>query len=478
MDARQRLTVTILAAATFATACGSSDGEEERGLFVGAAAVSITPGVGQDDPAVWIAGYRQARRATGVHDDLFARALVVDNGSARIALVAVDVVGFLLEQTEKVRQAVRTRGATLGVDHVVVAATHNHESPDTMGLWGPSAETTGIHLPYQRFVEDRIVEAITRACDSMRPATLGFAETRAKDLIVDSRLPTVIDDRVLVMHAVDAATGRSLATLVNFASHAEIMGRHNTLLTADYPGYVVRAIERARGGVALFFPGAVGGLLTPRGVRVSNPATGLPAPEDSFQNAELYGEAVAGLALEALGRSKPSSSNEVWHLTRSVSIPLDNERFRAGAGAGIIGGGELGSRFELGQPDWTITTEVGVVRIGDGLFLIVPGEIYPELVQGGVPQKAEPGVDYPDAPAEPPLLPRMAGPLNFVLGLANDEIGYLIPRRQWDQAAPFAYGREKPQYGEGNSVGPMGGTLISRSLHDLLDLSQNGSNYP
>jgi hypothetical protein len=58
-------------------------------------------------------------------------------------------------------------------------------------------------------------------------------------------------------------------------------------------------------------------------------------------------------------------------------------------------------------------------------------------------------------PAEiPPVREMMPGEFKFVLGLANDEIGYIIPKSQWDVKAPFAYGREKAQYGEENSPGP------------------------
>jgi hypothetical protein len=52
----------------------------------------------------------------------------------------------------------------------------------------------------------------------------------------------------------------------------------------------------------------------------------------------------------------------------------------------------------------------------------------------------------------------------MLLGLANDEIGYIIPKRQWDQAPPFAYGRAKDQYGEINSCGPEVAPILMRAL--------------
>ena len=49
-------------------------------------------------------------------------------------------------------------------------------------------------------------------------------------------------------------------------------------------------------------------------------------------------------------------------------------------------------------------------------------------------------------------------------GLANDEISFIIPRRQWDSVAPYAYGRDKSQYGEINSCSPEVAPIIMQAL--------------
>jgi hypothetical protein len=56
----------------------------------------------------------------------------------------------------------------------------------------------------------------------------------------------------------------------------------------------------------------------------------------------------------------------------------------------------------------------------------------------------------------------------MLVGLANDEIGYILPKRQWDEKAPFCYGRKKAQYGESNSVGPEAGPILCKAFQDLL----------
>ena len=63
----------------------------------------------------------------------------------------------------------------------------------------------------------------------------------------------------------------------------------------------------------------------------------------------------------------------------------------------------------------------------------------------------------------------------LLIGLANDELGYIIPKRQWDHAPPFAYGRKKSQYGEENSCGPMmAGVLMGALEHRVNELAPAG----
>ena len=70
----------------------------------------------------------------------------------------------------------------------------------------------------------------------------------------------------------------------------------------------------------------------------------------------------------------------------------------------------------------------------------------------------------PDPVEVPPLRELMPGRVKFLVGLANDEIGYIIPRRQWDERPPYAYGRSSGQYGEINSCGPQVAPLIMQQF--------------
>jgi hypothetical protein len=97
----------------------------------------------------------------------------------------------------------------------------------------------------------------------------------------------------------------------------------------------------------------------------------------------------------------------------------------------------------------------------------LPGEIYPELTNGGITRY--PGADYPDAAFEPTLRAQLKSKYQFILGLGNDELGYLIPRAEWDDQPPWLLNRPQRWYGEVNSVGPDVAGVVLRGLARLIE---------
>ena len=109
----------------------------------------------------------------------------------------------------------------------------------------------------------------------------------------------------------------------------------------------------------------------------------------------------------------------------------------------------------------------GPVQFGPACFISIPGEIYPEILYGGI--ESPPGQDFPIEPLEvPPLQEKMSQPYQFFLGLSNDEIGYIIPKSEWDNEEPWLYLDESDTYGEENSLGPETSPIIYEELSELL----------
>jgi len=411
-----------------------------------------------------MAGFDNDRKATGVHDDLWARAIAVSDGRLKVAIVSVDLIGFFHADVLKAREALQGKapGAAL-----VVASTHNHEGPDTMGLWGSGRFSSGVDPQYLTSVRQAIVEVAAEALSRLAPARLVLGKARTPGLVEDGRLPKVIDDTLVTMQAI-GEDGRTLGTVVNWSNHPEALGARNTLLTSDFPHFLRARVEERLGGTCVFLVGSIGGLMTPLGVKLRD-ADGRAIPADSFALAQAVGERAADAALDALKAGKPSASSALEHRSAAVFVPLENRLFRLAAFLGVLDR----EMYSSGQPATTLfgddmRTEVGYLRIGDAEALLVPAEIYPELVLGGVQDPQDPGADFPGAPRERALHALLSSEYRLVLGLANDEIGYVIPRSQWDAKAPFAYGRAEDQYGEVNSVGPSAAGRLAEAFARLL----------
>jgi hypothetical protein len=454
--------------------------------LVGVSRKAITPKVGPGEPPVWIAGYGHGRQATGVHDDLWVRAIVLTAGKGTkrktVALASLDLIGYHYPEVLKIREAFAQIQKGMKVDHLIVACTHVHEGPDTMGLWGKNQQQSGIDSTYLELVNAAVVETVQAACLNRKPAQIRFGLGEVRGYQVDTRLPIVKDETVLFFQAQDLK-GKTIGTLVNWSSHPEVLGGDNTLITSDYPHYLRQSLEKALGGTAIFFVGSIGGLLTSEGVVVEDPLTHRSAEEHSWRKAQIVGEGVASAVIRGIRKAKLLAIDELGIYSKVIYLPLTNIHFRLAGGLGLMPrqfftNGQVDLSTESGQK-WgvpfevptgkEIQSEVTAITLGPAQILGVPGEIYPELINGRIQNPQDPGADFLGAPREePPLRSLMQGPYRFVFGLANDEVGYIIPKSQWDEEPPYAYGRKEPQYGEINSCGYDVAPVITSALRELL----------
>jgi hypothetical protein len=139
---------------------------------------------------------------------------------------------------------------------------------------------------------------------------------------------------------------------------------------------------------------------------------------------------------------------------------MTNPLYRLGAFTGIL---------DRGFSGWLkIRSEVCYWELGPASFLHQPGEIYPEIINGGV--EAPEGGDFGIQPFEtPPLRSLMPAKYQFTVGLSNDMIGYIIPQSEWDQKPPFIYDYEEAPYGEINSVGPQTAPILYKALKEVIN---------
>lgn len=428
--------------------------------------------------AVWLAGFHQNRPANGINDSLWARSMVISSGGNRIALCVIDMMGFGNDDVITVRKRIKK---SLNIDYTIVASTHVHSSPDLMGMWGPSPFKSGTNPVYKEWVIDQIVNSIEEAAASSRPARLKFAEdlTNGEKLVGDSRKPHIADAGIRLMQVIDAENNSTLGTLLNWGNHPETLWSGNLMITSDFPHYYRQYMEdgiyhndslihQGLGGIAIFMNGAVGGLMTTRpSDTIAHPLTGTNLTGATFEKADAQGMALAQLSLDALKDERVETIENAGLNIRAKSITLlmENKLFQL---AGFIG------IFDRGYVKWRhLRSEVAAWSLGPALFMHVPGELYPEILNGGV--EAPQGGDFGINPVESPSLRSQVSnhKYSFFGGLSNDEIGYIIPKSQWDTKPPFTYGRDSAPYGEVNSIGSETAPVIYRELSGLIkDLSK------
>lgn len=422
--------------------------------------------------AVWIAGFSNKRAANGVHDELWARTIVIDDGSTRLSLTSIDAIGFMGDDVVDARKRI---SSDAGITYALISSTHTHEAPDLLGLWGNSYLKSGIDPDYMDHVKDQIARSVEEAAEKLEPAffKLAINENDALPLVNDTRKPLVFDEAIRLIQFLSKKDSTTLGTLISWGNHPETLWSENLLLSSDFPHFLREGVEKGiyhndslayegLGGVTVYFTAALGGLMTTNPVlEIKDMFTGQVYQKPDFDKTKAQGDYLAYLCLEALKNSDHIVENAGISLTaKSVNIKMQNPIFRLGAFLGVL---------KRGMNGWMqVRSEISAFSIGPAHFISIPGELYPEILNGGV--ESPEGQDYALEPQEvPPLRSLMRGEYNFFIGLANDMIGYIVPKSQWDTKAPYTYGRNSAPYGEVNSLGPETAPTLHSEMKMLLE---------
>lgn len=468
--------------------------------------------------ATWMAGFGTGRAAAGVNDDTYVRAVVLEQGSTKIAMVSVDCVGWMYEEVVRTRAELAAAG--VDVSYLMMAATHVHEARDTMGIWGVDDATSGLDKTYNAFIRAQAIKAIKAALASAERVNVTFGSIKVdghlkeadpkgrgvKSLISDTRDPVILDLAMNTMRFTRAGGDKgTVATLVNFAAHPEFADDKNTLLSSDFAWTLREGIEKGVdvgpmkkagvGGIAVYLQGACGGQIGPGRVEVAD-ATGkdFPEPTDAEPNsgllrAKAIGQNYAYYALTSLDAGQGAATWETVRIgarIRKVYGGIENRAYHVALASRLFDRTAYHYDPALpingdNQPD--LLTEVGVLDIGPAQLLMIPGEIHPELVVGMAPEltpapylrvqtdnKNPPKLDKAPATGHLRSFGDPAAKFHWTLGLMNDEIGYILPSWNYelDPADPYYEEAQGDHYEETNSIGPLVEAEIVEPLRDLL----------
>lgn len=216
-------------------------------LLAGAARIDITP---QD-----LTGLTNLWRHPfeGVHDPIYVRALVVDNGINSAAIVAADLVEF--GDTSELRKKIEKEIGT-PTDHIIITASHDHNAPRVGTVTaGATAQKGGPATAiYTEQVYAKIVDALRQAKAGLQPARVGLgkgtAEVNTHRNVFTAEgwgmgsNPGGPSDRTVWVIKFESLAGEPLALLINYAVHSVCIGPENRLVTGDVAGAVERHVEQ------------------------------------------------------------------------------------------------------------------------------------------------------------------------------------------------------------------------------------------
>ncbi len=406
-------------------------------LKAGAAVVNITP-----DAPTPMAGYYSTRLSQGTHDDLFARALVIESGGVRAALVVCDLITMPRAVVEQARTLIE-RDCGVPARNVMISATHTHTGPVlfsgsartvldgndsdvvrryTAGLSGKIA--AAVRLAEQRLVPARLSAASESEAHLshnrrywMKDGSVGWNPGKLNPAIVKPAGP--IDPEVTVLH-VESAQTNSLAAYVNFAMHPDTVG--GLLFSADYVFALSSALAGWRGSnfVTLFANGACG--------NINHIDVNWREPQKGHAEAARLGTILVGDVFKALTHLQPAGDGPLR--ARSERVPLALAPLQPGDlewASNIVA--RIGSKnapkfleqvfafkaFDVAARDghpWEV--EVQVIALGnDVAWVSLPGEVFVEL-----------GLE---------IKKRSPFKHTFIAELANGAIGYIPDARAYDQ---------------------------------------------
>jgi hypothetical protein len=395
-------------------------------MNIGYAQTTITPSL---DKPVYLAGFGQNRRAETIHDDLYVRALAIQTEQTTLVLAALDLIGFFQYDVQDVFEALKGSETFRALTpHIIIASTHPHHGPDTMGLWGPDDKTCGVDAEYMADIKKKIADTVLASLSNLQPASAKWTSVHVPGLAKNARNPEILDDELTLAGFTDEQN-KMLVSFFNFPCHPEVLWEHNPHITADYVGYLRAEVEKQTDAPCIFFSGSLGGMMTP------------DVKDHSFEEAEFMGKRLASEGLQVLHTATNGQPFIVSIKKQAVRAKLTNPLYKIAFKRKLL--------RDVRDDKGYINSEVNLIKIGGLWLATVPGELLPKL---GLQLKAW----MKEAGAQ------VAG----VIGLANDEIGYILPIEDFKfPLNPFNPGKH---YEETNSIGKNIGPNVMDAFKSLL----------
>lgn len=373
---------------------------------------------------------------TAVHDDLKVRTVAMSDGSGRgISVFAVvDAYGLSLSDVREIRTRLADYAAEKGINSITVAVMHQHSAIDTFGmngnifemvLFNPAftlfGQTTvnGKNKTYMENLYTKCTESITAAAEGMTEGEMYLGTADASKYTYDKRQPYVMDPNFNRLRFVPD-DGSKETWLVSSPVHCVGNGAGGTEVTGDYPYYAEQVINAEADANLLFYLGAEQSTTQERN---EDTVVGFVEEGTSMEHTKGFGISIANDLIAISEETKVEPLLNIAY--KEITLPIDNQILLLAGKASLFE-----NCVKKVDGVYSVVTEVGYMEIGENLaFAIIPGELAPELAYGNCL-----GADFSWSgedwayPSMQEIVTEHAGDRELhVLGLANDQVGYIVP---------------------------------------------------
>lgn len=428
-----------------------------------------------DKKKYYIAGYGENKPAKGVLDAPQTHAVWIDDlsGKGGMVIVSVDAVGILRNDVNRLRARLKDFAMLSGCRSINIVTTHNHAGIDTMGIWGP-LPLSGKNPKYMELVFSQTEKAVRRAYAERKSGKLYMGRIEVPDMQEDIRTPVVYSKTLTRLRFVPE-DGTKETYIINFASHSESLQGCNELVSADFPCYLRRRILEKSGAETLYCVGAIGGMIS---MDIPNEKEIRDSGNDFSESTKNIGYKLADYALSIKEDDEILLKPKIGSITREVYFKAENTILLAAAKIGLL------DATEYRMPDGSglvLKSEISYFEIDSLKILMLPCEIFPELVYGGYLPAEESATGYGDE-INPVPLKEIIGDDVMIIGLANDELGYVLPPNDFilHEYAPYLEnGRDihdRRHYEETNSLGPDTAKIIAETVSEIVSAVEKFKN--
>jgi neutral ceramidase len=434
---------------------------------VGFSALKITP----KQTNIPLGGYF-VRYSIGVHDDIYVRCLYLA-ADEEVLIIACDLLGFYGKFVQRMRRRIH-KHTGIKPDHILICALHDHSAPDTIGLEGIKGFLKyTLRVKWYRDIEAKIVKSAILAKQNAQTGKIGV-----NSKVLDIKEKVVINRRhprhplqypLSVFKLINGET--TCGALINYACHGTTLNRDNRLISAEFPGYLLKKVEDTFGtnGFSMYINGPCGDInpyLFPEDWVFENIDFDFYLEGDfgnfnalcGYKHTQRIGELLADHAIQLLQNTSTESINSIHVINEDIQIPVDFNspylKFMDKLQLMLIKHGLFTllkgyNRSNVSYFSFTtknrktyVQTDLQLIQINDDILIIgIPAEVFSEIGEE--------------------LLRKSPIKNTIIACLANDWIGYVFPLKECQYGGYEVFGLP-------NFAGILAGTIIKNTILRLF----------